>query len=197
MERSSTKVRKGRKPQQKIPRVLGSGDVIVKRMTIPSGSISTTAGGLVAVATYSSSLVQSTSATEWASFAARYQQYRVRRMRMSRIAIWNVTQSGGDQMGQATMYDSDWIGTSVPTSAAQVLADEKATISGSCQDRRLSVTWERNPNAKLWNPTSASIPAANQFGLALASGTTGAVLPSSAVVFTYSLEFDVELRGSQ
>jgi len=179
---------------QSVARSLGQGDVIVKRMTIPNGTVSSSAGSIIVVTTFSAALVQSNPATEWSSFAARYQQFRVRRMRLHLIAAFNVSEAAVEN-GNA-MYYSDWIGASVPSSAAQVLADEGAVVRSSFKDHTLSATWVRNPNAKLWNPTNAALPVANSFGVALCSGTAGQFL-ASTVIFTYALEFEVEFRGSQ
>jgi len=176
-----------------IPRSFGAGDIIFKRMTIPNGSLSSNAGQIVPVTTYSNSLVQSNPATEWASFASRYQQYGVvvMRIHLTAVAVVNLSTENINQM-----YISDYIGTSAPTSAAQVLSDEKAKIWSSSKDLSFVTSWVKNPNAKLWNPTSASIPTANQMGIAIASGTT-ALFFASSPVFTYSIMFDVEFRGAQ
>jgi hypothetical protein len=172
-----------------------SGDVIVKRMTIPSLLIPVNGAFVIPVTTFDSTLVQSTPATEFASFAARYQQYRVRSMTLVTKAIHPTTDTL--MINHSTMYVSDFIGTSAPTSGAQVLADERAKQFSTARDWSFSVSWDRNPNAKLWNPTSAVIPAANSYGVALCSNPA---LPLSTVaidVFSLAILFEIELRGSQ
>jgi len=177
-----------------IPKSIGSsGDIITKRMTIPNGTVVATAGSVVAVTTYSCGLVQSNPASEWASFAARYQQFRVQGMKMTLLAILPVNTAANTM---CEMYYSDFIGTALPTTVAQVLSDENGVVKSSGKDHVITVSWARNPNAKLWNPTSAALPAANAFGVALCSSTY-AGFPAAGTVFTYSLEFLIELRGSQ
>jgi len=182
---------KGRRTGAILPRSFGAGDDIVKRMTIPNGIIAI-AANVVAVQTLDDTLVQSNPATEWASFAARYQQYRVRAMHVHFKSVYPCNTATNEI---STMYYSDFIGTALPTTVAQVLADERCFIKSSSQDHTMTVTWARNPNAKLWNPTSAVIPAANSYGVALCSTT--AALFSGADASTYTIVFEVEFRGSQ
>jgi hypothetical protein len=196
-----TPLKKGgnKKNSSKIDRFYNSpnmGDIIRKRMTIPTVSVSSTAGNIIAVTTYSSSLVQSQPASEWASFAARYQQYRVLAMRFSGVSLQNTNTTQVSPQGLDAIYSGDFIGTSVPTTAAQVLSDENAKLSASYRDLIVSASNHRNPNSMLWNPTSAAIPAANAFGVALCSATT-ASLPASLVIYAAIIEFQVEFRGSQ
>jgi hypothetical protein len=170
-------------------------------MTLPSLVISTTAGAIIAVTTtVDTTLVQSAPATEWASFAARYQQYRVRRVRVRACPVFPVN-DGPDGIavstGHSSLYVSDFIGTSVPGSAAQVLADEGAKALCTYKPFVYETTWARNPNAKLWNPTSAVIPAANSYGIAWASSTNATMMAASAPYISYDVEWEVEFRGAQ
>jgi len=172
----------------------GAGDVITKRMTIPNLSISTNGAGVVAVnTTIDSTLVETAPATEWASFAARYQQYRVKSVKMIACATNPAASPGNAPV--VPLYVSDFIGSSVPSSAAQILADEGSRVISSKNDFTFRATWARNPNAKLWTPTSGAITTANSYGIAFASNT--AVTAVSSLQFGYQLEFEVELRGSQ
>jgi len=170
----------------------GSGDIIVKRMTIPL-TISSTAGGVIAITSWSSTAVQTFAATEWSSFAARYQQYRVRKIHL----VVEPCRPVQDTTGSCSeLLCADFIGTSTPSSAAQVVSDERVRSNSTARPVRHVVTWGRNPNAKLWNPTSAAIPAANTFSLVFCSPTSPS-LGVSLTIMTGYLEFEVELRGSQ
>lgn len=173
------------------------GDIIRKRMTIANGSIATTAGGIIALATFSSALVQSAPASEWASFAARYQQFRVLAMRFKgepSLKV-NAVNTATNHLLLA-VYSGDFIGTQVPATAAQVFSDENAKQTSAGNELIITASAQRNPNAMLWNPTNAALPAANAIGVALASNTT-AIGPGSLSAFQYVLEFQVEFRGSQ
>jgi hypothetical protein len=182
--------RRSRIPQQ-------PGDIIVKRMTLPNLSISSTAGNIIAVSTSTTSAqVQSAPATEFTSFAARYQQYRVRSVKIIAIPVRSVNTVTADNDNITSLYMGDFIGSSIPTTAAQVLADERSRIVATNVRWTFVADWNRNPNAKLWNPTSAAVPTANLFGIAFASSTASPLL-ASALIFTYQVEWIVEFRGSQ
>lgn len=175
------------------------GDLLVKRMSLPvAAAIASNSLGVIAVHTIAdTTTVQSTPATEWASFAARYQQFRVRSLRLILEPCFPAdVESPANQSNHSALYVSDYIGSTAPGTAAQVLADERAIVIGT--NRRLDyfVDWKRNPNAKLWNPTSAALPVANSFGIAFASHPTAELLASTDY-FVATLEWVVELRGSQ
>jgi len=171
---------------------------VVKRMTYPAQLQSTSAGSVIAVTSFSTASVQAYPATEFASFSARYQQYRVKRITLDVFPLY--PGSGDPQVagaaGHSVMYVGDFIGSATPASATQVLSDEKVRLFGTYQRWKFSASWERNPNAKLWNPTSAIIPTANTFSVVYASAAASE-LPASAVIFVYVLTWDVEFRGSQ
>jgi len=170
-----------------------AGDQIVKRLTVGGQVLATGAGTAIVITTVTSSSVQSLPAAEWASFAARYQQYRVRAVRVTGKAV-NPVQLAA--LTHGVLYRGDYIGTSSPGSVAQVLSDENVKICGTCKDFSDVVTWQRNPNAKLWNPTSAAIPGANQFAWVCASNTTPA-LTTATTYYALVYEWEVEFRGSQ
>jgi len=170
-----------------------AGDQIVKRMTLAGQTFATGAGTVLPIQAYTSAEVQSLPATEWASFAARYQQYRVRAIRIRGKAV-NPVQSATITHG--VLYRGDYIGASAPASAAQVLSDENVQEVATCKDYSDVVTWVRNPNAKLWNPTSAAIPVANTFAWVAASATTPA-LTTATTYYALVVEWEVEFRGSQ
>jgi len=171
-----------------------AGDQIVKRFTLPSVVLATGAGVSILVSSaVTSSQVQSAPATEWASFAARYQQYRVRALRVHGKAI-NPVQTA--TITHSTLYRGDYIGSAAPAGAAQVLSDENVKETCTCKDFTDVVTWQRNPNAKLWNPTSAAVPAANQYAWVAASPVTPPLL-TGTTYYSLTIEWEVEFRGSQ
>jgi hypothetical protein len=181
----------------KMPKQLAyQGDLITKRLT-HNDSYSTT-NAVLTLQTISTSNVESDPATEWSSFAARYQQYRVKALSVTVYML--------DPVGYAAtpFVFSDYIGTATPSSATQILSDERSVIRapGGQQGSTMFVyetDWSRNPNAKLWNPTSAAVPSANVYGIAfashpLASATTGG---SAVLHFITTTAWLVEFRGSQ
>jgi len=192
--RSSKNSRGIKTPQQ--------GDTLVKSFTLPgSGAVTSNGAGIIAVVTsLTAASVQSFPATEWASFAARYQQYRVRMVKLILDPCFPAAMSepttGLKNLPHTTLTHADFIGSAVPSSYAQLLADERS-LTKSTSDRIVYTTdWSRNPNAKLWNPTSAALPTANSFGVAYGSNP-GVTLPFTQQIFVPTFEWVVEFRGSQ
>lgn len=174
-----------------------AGDVIVKRLTLPGVLLNTVVGtGVIGVGTFNSGECQSAPASEFASFAARYQQYRVRSFKLVGKAMHPTCDAVVSQ--HSCLYLSDFIGSSAPSTAAQVLSDEGSRQVETCKDFTFSTTWARNPNAKLWAPTSAAIPTANL--LNIAQGGDPAVNMTAAAaqpIYICHLEWEVEFRGAQ
>jgi hypothetical protein len=178
-----------------IPRPFGlsnAGDQIVKRMSFPL-TLATGAGTVIPITSVSSTGCQTAPATEWASFASRYQQYRVRAIRVTGKTVQPVQTA---TVSHSVLYRGDYIGGSVPGTAAQVLSDERVKFVGTDKDFTDVVTWKKNPNAKLWNPTSAAIPSANVFSWVCASPALPA-LTTATTYYALVLEWEVEFRGSQ
>jgi hypothetical protein len=172
--------------------VINTGDLIVKRMTFAT-VLATGAGTTIPVSPITSGAVQSFPASEWSSFAARYQEYRVRVIRVRGRAV-NPVQSA--TISHSAMYRGDYLGVSLPSSNTQVLSDERVHICTTSDDFVDEVTWAGNPNAKLWNPTNAALPAANQFAWVGASSTLP-VMTTATTYYAVTVEYVVEFRGSQ
>jgi hypothetical protein len=172
--------------------MLSVGDDILKKMTFPSQGVSAAAGGGLAVSLFASaSQVQSLPATEWASYAARYQQYRVKSVRIVWTPVYNVSTS---TIFDSPIYFADAIGTSAPTTVAQVLADERAVIKEIMKRFEFIATSARNPNMSLWNPTNAALPVANNVSI---YGAMDNNVGATQRLCSYNTEWLVEFRGSQ
>jgi hypothetical protein len=178
--------------------IRGDGDIISKRLTLPAGQIASTAGGIIALATAATAaFVQASPASEWASFAARYQQFRVRSVTLIMEPRFPASGTPITVVGShGALFVADFIGASVPGTAAQLLSDEAAVVTNTSKKVVFTVDWTRNPNARLWNPTGAALPVANSYGIAVA-GSAGSTLAVSTAYFDTILMWDVEFRGSQ
>jgi hypothetical protein len=176
--------------------IANAGDQLVKRMTLSGQTLATGAGTVIPLTVVSTSTTEGTSQTssaEWASFSARYQQYRVRAIRVTGKATQPVQTA---TVSHSDLYRADFIGTSGPATAAQVFSDEDVKTNATYRDFTHVVTWKKNPNAKLWNPTSATVPAANSYSWVCASPATPA-LTTATTYYAYTVEWEVEFRGSQ
>jgi len=196
MLRSKSTKKKGGRRGSRIPRPFTArdeGDQIVKRMTLGGLFLATGAGTNIAVSSVNTGNVQSLPAAEWASFAARYQQYRVRAIRVIGKAVQPVQTAA---ITHSVLYRGDFIGTATPATPVQVLSDERVKMCGTDRDFTDVVTWKRNPNARLWAVTSAIIPAANTYSWVSASPTVPA-LTTATTYYALTYEWEVEFRGSQ
>jgi hypothetical protein len=169
------------------------GDLITKRLTTTQ-SLSTSAGGVIPVVSYTAAQVQSDPASEWASFAARYQQFRVKGISITLMPYYT------DWIDSVSAYCpnlaiGDYLGSAVPATLQQVLSDENTVLRNGNHVFTHSITWARNPNAKLWNPTSAALPTANSYAVCLASLNN--IGFDSTALFSVVIEWDVEFRGAQ
>jgi len=185
-------------PKNKSQGFRTDGDVIFKTLTKPT-TVSTGAGGLVAITSFTSSSVQSIPATEWASFAARYQAFRVKAIRLRFVPNWPAGVPAAGPLGNVNLNPgvaiADQLVSNTPASFAQILSDERSLEFNSFEKSiNYDASWSRNPNAKLWNPTSAAIPAANQYQITFA---TQSATEANVQLFDLFVEWDIEFRGSQ
>jgi hypothetical protein len=203
-QKSNTNLRRrgkgkpSRRGAERAPRYLsGIHDNLVKRMTVGSQVLTTSAFGIIPVTTnLQSDQCSQFPSTEWASYAARFQQYRVRRMRLHFDPCLNVNSVAGVASLNllSVLYFSDFDSTSIPTSAAQIIADANFRKYSTAKSFTYTTTWEKNPNAKLWSPTNAAIPALSRFGVAFCSHTNVNLLPINTIIYTYLMDFEVELQ---
>jgi len=175
---------------------MGDGDMILKRLTIGGIKMNSGVGGTLLGGTETAQ-VQTVPAFGWSSYAARFQQYRVRAIRITGKALLPVNANNGSVIVlHDALYRADYSSGAVPVSPAQVLADEKSRISTTCKDFVDVVTWEQNPNAKLWTLTANPIPTAQEFAWTCMN-SQALVLSPSLNYYLLTFEFDVQFRGAQ
>jgi hypothetical protein len=185
----------------KVPRPISSeGDIIVKKLTYNVQYLLNGAG-VLPVTTINTAQVESDPASEWSSFAARYQQYRVKALSLTGYFVMPNGSSIGNPNGSPIVL-CDYLGSSAPSSATQIVSDERSEIRGIASVNGslmfvFETDWFRNPNAKLWNPTSAATPTANSYGIAFASHPQAVDGTTNAVSIVGTVCWLVEFRGSQ
>jgi len=197
MMRQQSNQKPRRQRQAAAFQIENAGDQIVKRITFTGVTLATGGGTAIPVTSIGTNNGSSFSAqangAEWASFAARYQQYRVRAIRVTGKAVQPVQTA---TVSHSDLFRGDYIGSAVPGTAVQVFSDENVKVAATCRDFRDVVSWKKNPNARLWNPTSATVPAANSFAWVAASPTAPA-LTTATTYYAVTVEWEVEFRGSQ
>jgi len=177
--------------------ISNAGDQIVKRITATGVTLATGAGTVIPITTVGTGSASTYNpqgqGVEFASFAARYQQYRVRAIRVTGKAVQPIQTA---TITHSDLFRGDYIGAAAPATSPQVFSDERVKTCATAKDFVDVVTWKRNPNAKLWNPVTAAVPAANSFSWVCAS-PSAPPLTTATTYYAVTVEWEVEFRGSQ
>jgi len=175
-------------------RKFSEGDIITKRCTFSLAG-ATAVAHLVPIVAITTDTARSNS-TEFPSFAARYQEFRVKSMKMFFIPVANVATVDGGVSNIPTLLVADYLSTNTPSTPAQLLSDERVAIHHGCQMFSFTTDWSRNPNAKLWSSTSVAIPNPNLYSIVYGS-IVADPLVANVIYFNNIIEYIVEFRGSQ
>jgi len=195
MRKNNKKQRKQLRPNR-IRTLEFKTDSLVRRMTT-SRIVSTGATGIVAVTTdLQSDYCQSLPSTEFASYAARFGQYRCIAMTL-RVFPCIPSPTGGINLSAGALYFCDFIATTIPTLAINVLSDRGSKVFSSAQKFTYRVSGGKYANTKLWTPTSTAIPAANRFGIAYCSNASIQIMPITTQLLTMIVEHEIEFSQAQ
>jgi len=162
----------------------------MKRLTYPNLSLISTAGGVIATS-YNSS--QCNNASEWTSFSVRYQEYRVKAMKVTLRPVYPSSQVG---IVHTSVAIDQYAQNAAATTFASVVSGERSKILGSNDTISMSCDWDKNPNAKLWTLCTSTVPVANSYGINLCTPTTP-LLTASTTYFAVDIEYLVEFRSAQ
>jgi hypothetical protein len=155
----------------------------------------TAATGAPFVYAASSVLVQS--ATDWADLAASFQAFRVRAMKVTVIPVQrDNTNSAALIWYPGTLISGSYpAGTSASTAAA-LWAEDGSRLHPEWSVASHTVTWETNPDAKLWTNCGTGLPSLSQFGCQFRGASQIAPLAyNNLVTHDVFIEFDVEFLG--
>jgi len=137
------------------------------------------------------------SATDWADLAASFQSFRVRAMKVTVVPVQR------DNMNSAALiwYPGTLIsgsypaGTSASTPAA-LFAEDGSKVHPEWSVASHTVTWETNPDAKLWTNCGTALPTISQFGCQFRGASQIAPLAYNGLVtHDVFIEYDVEFMG--
>jgi hypothetical protein len=176
-----------------ITKGISTGDLINKRCTSGFKTISSTAGGGILLGQLLSSDVNTY--TEFASMAARYQLYRVKKLRATFLPRYNTFYAAVTEP-QGVFCISDTKLGILPSNSNQVLADEGAVVMPQGKEFSYEASWTSNPNAKLWTTTNSTILVSNTYGMNFISAQSD-FIPVSSVVYDYYVEAQVEFMSAQ
>jgi len=137
-----------------------------------------------------------TSCTEWANLSANYQQYRVRAMRC------RIVPRQRDNMNSSaliwypgTVVSGKYPSGSGASTVAGIFAEDGSRIHPEWSVMDRLVTWESNPDAKLWTDCNATIPALSSYGVQFLGTVVGPVSYNTLATHDVFTEFDVEFAA--
>jgi len=166
--------------------------------TFAGGTISTTAGNLLALNTCSNDTVRTIGSPEFASYSARFMEFRVRRVTNRYMPTWAFSNVFGNDASHnhGVVYAGTFYGGAAPANGQGLLSSTGGKACTSCKEIVIQADWNQFPNGKLWTPIGSAINAANVYGV----GICGPVLASSTFVastdyFNVVNEWDVEFCG--
>ncbi len=172
---------------------LASANLLYRRMmTIAETSITTSAGGLIPAAGVTSS-ASVTSCADWTSCASMYSSYRVRRILVRAFPFFVVNTTA------VTVPALAWVvpfyGGLFPTSAAGFTDSSGVKCVSGYKEWVFTADTLKKDNdldSHLWTPTNATIPATEQFGIAIMGNAVAST--ASTVVWRYTAFFEVEFK---
>lgn len=171
----------------------GRPETDTRVMTYTSSIAATT--GNIAGGSYASGLVYSS--TEYSQMAARYQELRVKAMRIRIYSAFQKLSEAAPGVSLGPLLASSFVqGVAPAPSVSAILASDDVRIDNKVVPNvDMLATWDLNPNAKLWSSSPGAMAAANQFGVqfrfwnACPAALTG--LTQAFVVVEFLTEFRV------
>jgi hypothetical protein len=160
----------------------------VVRMLRTVGSISSTAGGIIAF--FNSGIAGVTASPDWTNFSQEYANYRVRKFTMR---FFPATTSSTVTTGpyQSIMAMSRFWGL-VPTSQSSMFQDMDVIFISTLQEGQMSNNFLGYMDAQEWTPVGTAIATERNYGVSGISPANSALLAVSSVIFTYVLEYETE-----
>jgi len=158
------------------------------------GTISTTAGGSVAVAAITTANLISALGAEFTNFAQEFQEFRVKRLRTHFLpSTTSATSTTGPYQG--SMIVAPWK-QFVPTTISTLYQGAQKEVFSTLQETKVQQTSAGFPNALLWTGTNAAIVSDRDFGIAYAS-LTASTMAASTRLFSLYHELVIEFRLAQ
>jgi hypothetical protein len=173
---------------------LNAGATIYSRRLTTSGSIVSSAGGLIALGTLCSSSAVN-SAPDFASVANLYVGYRVKAMRVRIFPHYVANVTGVAPPPALIAFANFSSGLSVTTYANMIDSAACRLISGY-KPATFAVNWDKLTDAKLWTPNNAAISSTEAYGIVFIGASTNIAAQISTTYFGYVVEYDCEFITS-
>ncbi len=155
-------------------------------------TISTSAGGVVALATLANAASIST-ASDFASLAALYTAYRCRAISVQLLPLLPAPVYNGAaiQTQPSAIAVYPWQSNTVPTTFQQALDVSGVKIMSGYQGGFVRTSYQGDPDAHLWTGTGSAIGSNEQFGISCVGTSTTSTASSGVwkVIPQYLVEF--------
>jgi hypothetical protein len=139
-----------------------------------------------------------TAAFEFSNYAVLYQDYRVRAIRVRVVPRFRDNiQTVASTPFPGCIVSGAFINGAGASTPAAIFAEANGKVVPEWTTVENLATWELNPNAKLWTPTSATVTTLNQFGLQCLSTSLCPAFYTGVTIYDTFTEFDVEFRTRQ
>ncbi len=162
------------------------------RVLTYNGVINTTTGSVIG-ATIGSGLA--TSATEYASMAARYQEFRVLAVKVKWCPRFGQANESCAVAESGQPLGCIFTSGVAPSSVAAMAASDGFKIAGGTSKHlELEVDHKVNPNALFWAPATGSVASVNQFGITIRHPGVCPANLNNVNCVDYYAEFVVEFR---
>jgi hypothetical protein len=137
-----------------------------------------------------------TATTEWANLSANYEQYRVRAVKVTVIPrVWSNMNSAAQVWYPGAVVVGRYpVGSGGATTLA-ILAEDGSAVHAGWDVFSHIVTWESNPDAKLWTNCNASIPSLSLFGVQFQGTMPVPATYNTITTHDIVLEYDVEFSA--
>ncbi len=156
-------------------------------------TVSTSAGGVVALATLGNAAVVN-STSDFSSIAAIYTAYRCKAIRVQLFPFMpNCWYNGTTAYTMpAILAVFPWTSNTVPTTFAQACDVTGVKFVSGYEKAIVSTTYRGDPDAHLWTGTGSAIGSSEQFGISIIG--TAATATASNAVFRVLVDYLVEFR---
>ncbi len=160
----------------------------IRRLLRATGTVSTSAGGIVLIGTPSTSNV--TGCPDWGNISVEFQQYRVRRLIVKFIPVLFTV----NPTNSLAIACCRWWGLA-PVGITTMSAEPSFFLCSSQEEFEIENNFLGFPDGELWTDTNASISAAFSYGVAYMS-LTSPTTSATSVVFAYEQTFEVDFMGT-
>jgi len=162
-------------------------------------TLATNGSGFIPITSYDGNNI--TGCNDWSSFSSRYAQFRVRAVALEMFPTVTVAQCATSTYSVTPFPTFVTIavvreGVNYANLAALLSGEEVETFGGGRIIRK-SVNWDAVPDAKLWVPTNAVVPAANRYGFNLSGNDAAPAASLSTTYYHVIVKFVVEFATPQ